>query len=175
MRPTTRSLPFLAVIFITCSSTTFRQQKKKSEKKKVYYAYVEVTTERRKDIIGVLQEVSDSAILLFTKGGSRMSIEANTIEHIAIKRKGHVGRGLIIGSVIGVGVGAIIGFASGDTECDGSPFCASITAGEKAAVDAVAIGGLGALIGWGIGSRAKKSLKVGGNQFVFSKNVELLR
>lgn len=167
------ALPFLAVVLITCSLTAICQQKKQSEKIKVYHAFVDVTTQR-KHMAGVIQQVSDSAIYLLTKDG-QVRIASNVIKQIAIKRKGNVGRGVLTGSIIGIGVGTIIGFASGDDECDGTSFCFAVSAEEKAVASAVVLGGLGALIGWGMGSMAIKHIKIDENQYVFEKNAELLR
>jgi hypothetical protein len=173
MRPNTLSLPFLAVFLIACSVTVFCQQKKQSKKIKVYNAIVDVTTQRR-NIVGVLQEAGDSAIYVLTKNGMDR-IESSVIKQIVIKRKGNVGRGALAGSLIGIGVGAIIGFASGDDECDSPGFCFEVTAEEKAFVNGFVLSGVGALIGWGVGSIGKEHIKIGENQFVFSKNVALLR
>src|SRR5437868_5373739 len=106
MRPTTRSLPFLAVVLMACSITSFCQQAKSPGKKKVYIAVVGITTQRKK-MEGVLQEVGDSAMYLLTKEGMKL-IESKVIKQIVIKRKGSAGWGALTGSLIGVGVGAII-------------------------------------------------------------------
>ncbi len=62
-------------------------------------------------------------------------------------------KGAAIGFFIGAPVGAIIGFASGD-DPGGRGFF-HFTAGEKAAVGAAVLGGVGAIIGYAIASIGK--------------------
>ena len=173
MRPTAFWLPFLAVMLLKCFIPAFSQQEKKSGKKKVYIAIVGVTYQRKK-MEGVLQEVGDSSIYVLTKKGMIL-IESKVIKEIAIKRKGSAGWGALTGSLVGMGLGAIIGFASGDDQCDGTAFCITFTAEEKALGGAIALGGVGALIGMGAGSTAKEHIKIGESQSVFSTYIELLR
>ena len=58
-------------------------------------------------------------------------------------------RGGAIGLLVGAGVGAVIGLASGDDPSGASCFLIC-TASEKAAIGAVIFGGVGAIIGYAI-------------------------
>ncbi len=63
-------------------------------------------------------------------------------------------RGGAIGLLVGAGVGAVIGLASGDDPSGASCFLIC-TASEKAAIGAVIFGGVGAIIGYVIASSGK--------------------
>ncbi len=63
-------------------------------------------------------------------------------------------RGGAIGLLVGAGVGAVIGLASGDDPSGASCFLIC-TASEKAAIGAVIFGGVGAIIGSVIASSGK--------------------
>ncbi len=63
-------------------------------------------------------------------------------------------RGGAIGLLVGAGVGAVIGLASGDDPSGASCFF-FCTASEKAAIGAVIFGGVGAIIGYAIASSGK--------------------
>ena len=63
-------------------------------------------------------------------------------------------RGGAIGLLVGAGVGAVIGLASGDDPSGASCFLIC-TASEKAAIGAVIFGGVGAIIGYAIASSGK--------------------
>ncbi len=60
-------------------------------------------------------------------------------------------RGGAIGLLVGAGVGAVIGLASGDD----TPCWIACTASEKAAIGAVMFGAVGAVIGYAIASSGK--------------------
>lgn len=62
-------------------------------------------------------------------------------------------RGLLWGGLGGVVGGGVIGFVSGDDECDPGSWCIlEFTAGEKAAIGAVMLGGIGGASGIVIGA-----------------------
>jgi hypothetical protein len=161
----------MSAILIVWSNAAYCQQKKYPEKAKVYNALVSTSTHKRV-IVGILKEVSDSAIYLLMQGQT-VKLAARVIDKIVIKRKGNAGRGALTGACIGMGLGAIIGFAGDDT-CDGTTFCIEVSAGEQALAGAVVLGGAGALIGLGLGKTAKERIIIGESQFVFEKYIELL-
>lgn len=62
-------------------------------------------------------------------------------------------QGFGIGAGIGVLTGAVIGLSSGDDECNDDQFCIfEFSAGEKAVIAGIALGGLGGLIGLVVGA-----------------------
>lgn len=62
------------------------------------------------------------------------------------------GRGAGFGFLAGAGIGAVMGFADGDDNCAEGGWCIlEMSAGEKAMLGGVVIGGLGAVIGGLVG------------------------
>jgi hypothetical protein len=63
--------------------------------------------------------------------------------------------GLGVGALSGVAVGAALGLASGDDKCAEDSFCFfQFSAGEKAAIFGIALGGIGLALGGAIGAVA---------------------
>ena len=94
-----------------------------------------------------------------------------------IKAKGSVGRSVLVFTLIGITAGAIAGGAEGDSPCDPNSWypCELVTAADKALTGAFVFGFVGSVVGFAVGSLAKDRIVIGGSQFVFEKNVELLR
>lgn len=101
------------------------------------------------------------------------------IQSLTTRKKGAGGKGALIGLGVGIVTGALIGFISGDDPIKPYPaddfmgFGAlatsihnafAMTAGEKALVGAIGLGGAGALTGAVIGSLAKKKFILGGKK-----------
>jgi hypothetical protein len=87
------------------------------------------------------------------------------MDKLVYKRKGSVGRGLLIGFVSGAILGGLIGLASGNDEeefsWDDFPYYFEPrTAGEKAVSTGAALGILGGIIGGVVGALAKKSFTI---------------
>jgi hypothetical protein len=95
-------------------------------------------------------------------------IPYQNISQVTIKRKGSVGRGILIGSLSGMFVGGVIGYISyKPVNCEGAILCFDFGPGTDAAAGA-SVGTLaGAAIGAIVGSLAKKTWTIGGkkNQF----------
>ena len=128
-----------------------------------------------------LVQVNDSNVLMsenpypYSKvpdGGSMKLITYNEIDHIKIKRKGAVGRGILAGGLTGFGVGVIIGFIEGDDEPD---TWFSYSAGEKAILYGTGLGITGGIIGAVIGALATKKFIIKGSPSALKElNITLL-
>jgi hypothetical protein len=127
---------------------------------------------------GYFYAMTDSALLISTqkqplrwydtanKGMYRF--EYKDLAKAEIYKKGKVGRSVLTGLLIGAGVGAVIGFASGD---DSKDQWFALTAGEKAFGLGVFGGGLGAITGLIVGLAAHKTFVIRGKK----ENYERMR
>ena len=146
-----------------------------AEKKiKIYNAII--TTSQKQKLSGVFLEVQDSSVTIISSD-EKIKVPATSIMVIKIKRKGAVGRGATIGGLSGVGLGLIIGLASGDDECPQGSWCIyQMSAGDKALAGGLALGISGTIVGMTIGavSRAEK-IHVNGDAKIFQNNVEKMK
>lgn len=112
---------------------------------------------------GALYQVADSSILIsnslitedyLSNNFTISSLNISDIESIAIRRKGTFGRRVLVGTLTGFAVGAIIGAASGDDPpCQSGEWCLfDFSAGEKAMMAGVGLGIIGAGVGAAVGS-----------------------
>ncbi len=87
------------------------------------------------------------------------------ISQVTVRRKGRVGRGILIGGLSGMFLGGVIGYISyKPVNCEGALICFDFGPGYDAAAGA-SIGSLaGAVIGGIIGSLAKKTWTIGGKK-----------
>ena len=146
------------------------------QKIKVYNAII-TTVFQGQNYKGPLLEVKESSLTILSKGGL-VSIPSNSIKHIKFKRKGAVGRGALAGGLMGFGLGLIIGFASGDTECPqgGSWFCTEITAEEKALGGGLMLGAVGSVAGMIVGASSHTpKITINGDQSIFLAKKEDIR
>lgn len=69
---------------------------------------------------GNLKEIQDSLIYVdfIGKHGTKF-IKVEDIKYLEFRKKGSLGAGVIIGGFIGLGIGRIIGYASGDDDNHG--------------------------------------------------------
>lgn len=101
---------------------------------------------------GELIAVKQSSILLLgSSSGTDISIEVKDINIIKIVKKSRALSGLGIGSLIGGGSGAAMGFIIGD---DPPNQFFSFSALEKALIVGAALGIIGGLVGWTAGALA---------------------
>ena len=107
-----RLLPTLVILFCCITITA---QENVSSKKKVYEAWVKPVNSSGV-IKGVLYETGDSSIFLVPSLNSDRITEFqfNNIELLKVRREKSVNKGLITGSVVGVGTGVILGSAMTD-------------------------------------------------------------
>lgn len=138
---------------------------------------------------GYLVNMDDSAIILADVPLSKRGTLASgfitykyaypNIASIRLERKGVLERSVIWGSVAGLAVGTIAGFASGDdpkTPETGDPFtdifigidnAFKMTAGEKALVYGLTCAATGAIIGILVGVLSKKKFLINGKKEPF--------
>lgn len=137
-------------------------------------AKVKVQVNGAEEFEGELLSVRDSAILIFTgdsdladqlpKHLSRVKvIDSRRITRVTLLGKSKVLKGMRLGTLIGAGAGVLIGLASGDDPpCSSNDLlCFRFSAGDKAAILATALGGIGFVIGTTAGIiKSKKSEEV---------------
>ena len=97
-------------------------------------------------------------------------IPYQNITRASVRRKGSVGRGILIGGLSGMFLGGIIGYASYKSpNCEGAYMCWDFGPGTDAAAGA-SVGTLaGAAIGGIIGALAKKTWTIGGKKNRFNE------
>ncbi len=107
-----RLLPTLVILFCCIALTA---QENFSGKKKVYEAWVKPVNGSG-FTKGVLYESGDSSIFLVSslRSDRIMEFQFDNIELLKVRREKSVIRGLIVGSVIGFGTGAIAGYTISD-------------------------------------------------------------
>jgi hypothetical protein len=125
-------------------------------------AEVVVTKKDGTRVWGELIAVKKVSLLLLTPepiGNTDLTVALQEIQEVRIIKKSRFWNGLGFGLLIGGGGGAVAGFASGDDP----PGFMSFKASEKAAIFAVALGGIGMIVG-GIGgglSGIDQSISIG--------------
>jgi hypothetical protein len=128
---------------------------------------------------GYLAALADSGIVMVKApivfDHTLASSNANTINYqnisqVTIKRKGSVGRGILIGALGGMLVGGIAGYISyKPVDCKDAIFCFDFGPGADAAAGA-SVGLLGGgIIGGIIGALAKKTFIIGGKKNKFDE------
>jgi hypothetical protein len=99
----------------------------------------------------------DTLVLIAPNGSETRSVPFASISRLEVSggersRMSGFGRGAGSGFLIGAAVGGIIGFADGDDDCAEAGWCfVELSAGEKALLGGVVIGGLGGVIGGLVG------------------------
>jgi len=154
------------IIIILClllCYTTEIQAQRKNKKIKVYKAWVTMIDGSKPNRInGILYFADEDFIKVKYKISGVYSVNAidpRNIKKIKIRRKGKVGRGILIGAVTGIGVGAILGYSEKDQFFH--------TKESNAAAYGVTLGLLGVPIGASISSGKKR--------FVINGDIEKYR
>lgn len=125
---------------------------------------------------GWLYQAEPDQIILRTgkiKTGKFYTLTPEQIDRIKIYRKAHVGRGALFGALVGMAIGAVAGYASGDDEnCD---WCFMYyTAGEKALIYGFVGMELGGAIGTAIGALSKKTFLIKGKKENYIQNYQAI-
>jgi len=142
-----------------------------------------VTTLDGRTIKGSLSAVNDTQLILKAYN-TQLSVPAENLQSLTLKRKHSVRRGALIGFGIGAAAGIIIGLASGNDPKMSYPTASedplgigtmmvglnnafAMTAGEKAVAAGLGLGATGAIVGTIIGAVAKKKFTIGGKKEKF--------
>jgi hypothetical protein len=137
-----------------------------------------IVTNAAKNQTGYLYGIDDSTIsitkmYLSKKSLTSGSVHARTykyadINYVRMKRHNSVGRGALIGGLIGIGAGIAAGFIEGDDKPDPDAWISfNYTAEQKAIGYGVLLGITGTLIGLIIGAVAHKKFTINGNREKF--------
>lgn len=140
-----------------------------SKKAKVYKAILSTKMQTKK-MEGVLQEVRDSSIIIVSNN-QEIEILATEIQEIKIRQVGAAGRGALIGGMVGLGLGTIVGFASGDDE----PGIMAFSAEDKAAILGISLGVVGAGIGALAGVSDKETITINFDPYTFRNNKAIMK
>jgi hypothetical protein len=151
IKPSTmrNTLHYIVLIALICSFSSVRGQKVKA-----YKAWVTLNDETK--VRGILYAASEDGLIVLDKdlADSLVTVDATTIVMIKVRKKGNVGKGVLIGTAGGAALGAILGLAGGGDEDDCYIWC--FTAEEYALMGAVTLALPGAGVGALIGSSRKK-------------------
>jgi hypothetical protein len=141
-----------------------------ADKKLVFKAFV-LTQPQTKRMVGILQEVRDSSIVIISKE-KEIEIPSVQIQEIKIRRKGAVGNSAGVGALIGVGTGVVLGIASGDDNPDNM---FALTAVEKSVMYGFLLSLPGALVGSVFGMSYEEKIKINFNQTLFQDKMTTLK
>jgi hypothetical protein len=142
---------------------------------------IELYTAHDRLIDGYLNSINDTSIEITSKqvffqgyvsdGSPKKAISYPDISWVSLKRKGGVGRGMLLGVLGGAAIGAIVGAASGDdTDSPGHWCIPCLSAGEKAATGGVLLGIAGGLVGGMVGSLlAQQTFRIKGKKEKFDE------
>jgi len=174
---TTKLATLLCMILLF--SIGLHAQKSKNQNK-VYKIWVS-KVDNSKIIKGLLYEANDESLTIIDRHSVEISIDASNIGIIKIRKKGKIGKGVLIGASAGFATGVIIGLVSGDEpdQTMGSIFGAEVilegaTAGEKA----LGLGILMAVGGSGVGAiiaSKKEQIFINGDMNTYKNNLEILK
>ena len=171
-----KALFTLLLLIIAC----LQVQAQTVRSKPLYYSWIYLNNQKE-PLKGVIVAAKDSSLLFINstllinnKNSSNINpqeVPVSTISKVKYRKRSAVRKGLLFGALGGAAAGGIIGYASGDDECDGTggwfDCMFMYTAEEKAGTGAL-LGifpgmGLGALIG-----AARKTIYINGDQKVYS-------
>ncbi|GHA74456.1 thiamine pyrophosphate-dependent enzyme [Pontibacter akesuensis] len=148
-----------------------------SDAKIDYQVWVHVKDNPR-PLKGALIEVQDSAIRIVQRvyirknsivsTNASMVVPVSSISKIQVRKKGKVARGVLLGALGGMAVGAIVGYASGDDTCPPGSWCLfQLSAGDKAVIGGVTGIGPGMALG-ALASSGKKTTIINGDQTLYT-------
>ncbi len=159
-------------------SPRLQSQNSKNKAHKVWISNVN----NSKIIKGTLYEVNDESLLIMDKHSKEITIDASKINIIKIRRKGKIGKGILIGSLTGLATGAIIGIVSGDdpdkTVVAGWPIGTYTVEGQKKGEKALIYGVLLGLAGGGAGAliaSKREKIIINGSIESYKSQIEFIR
>lgn len=162
----------MLAIILLCSCTLFAQ---KNNKKIEYYKVWITPIDGSKSVIGYLYSADEQTVKIIDNISLNVSIKteisAKKIDVIKIRRKGKIGRSMLIGGGSGVLTGVAIGFIQGDDDNTGLIYF------EKEAY-AVGYGFFLGIIGTGVGAGVgsiKKKFLINGDIDIYKQNLNLLK
>jgi hypothetical protein len=160
------------ILFTLFFTSVFGQSRNENQREHQDIFIVRVRSTNGSLTRGALQAVNDSSMVVMNKRSKIITIAAQAIRHIKVRKKGNVKRVMGIGAGVGAALGGIIGFVSYDDSQEvehldriGKGF--SAFAGVM--VGAVVGAGVGAIVG----SHSKK-IKVEGNAEKFTEIMPVL-
>lgn len=148
-------------------------------KKKIYRTWVSLNEYPFK-VKGVLYEINDTSILVSgslvikeyeTNKPEVVELYDHNIETIKTRQYNNVARGIFKGTIIGFGIGGMIGLISGD---DPPNVLWPWTAGEKAIIYGGSLAVCGACIGGGLGL-IKVKIPINRSAETFNENINKLK
>lgn len=158
----------LLLFFITMASFVYGQADE-TKTKTPHYSVFAITNHSL--IKGDLMRLNAESIAIKTTDNQQIELDILAIKQLKFRRKGSIGKGLLIGAISGMGVGAAIGFLSGD---DPEGTWIRFTAADKA----VAFGGFmaipGMIAGGIIGSKCIK-IPIENKQSLDNKQMQYLK
>lgn len=166
-----KKIKFSLVIFLCATHLTIAQNTK--EDIKVHKVWISLVNSSN-IIKGNLYAVDENAVKIIDNKLFDLSnlqiISPSQIEKIKIRRKGKVGNGVLIGSLIGLGVGIFSGLVSPDD----SDKLLGFSPGEKAIINSIFIAPFGAGIGALIGIN-KEVITINGDAESYKRQLDLLK
>ena len=171
MKKVIRIALFTAFIMHVSFSIIFCQ-KDQHEKDEIYNIWVTKLDKSSKSK-GYLFDTKDSliTILKYSAVGGYQNIAVSNIDEIKLRRKGVITKSALYGTLAGISIGVIIGYASGDF--DAGIF--SISAHEKATYLGILLSLPGAIIGSIVGRRMNVKIPIRGNQKTYDAQREKLK
>jgi len=188
-------LNVLVIITLGMAGTVHAQETTK--KIRLYKSWVKKTDSKTR-LVGILYQVEDNKLRISHSFNQEIydlnqfhyqDVYAHEINEVKLRRKGGIGRGVLIGFVSGFATGALIGLVSGnDPPCAHPPrnsgfggalgyaFCEGfrMTAAEKAIGGGISLGLLGGIVGAVVGS-LKIKIPINGSQEKFKANTIRLK
>jgi hypothetical protein len=170
---------YLIILLVSCIVNLSNAQSDTNHKSKIYKSWISSKAESY-NLKCNLCKIQDSSILISNSwvisASSKINpalskIDFNNIDVIKVRRNHKVINGLIIGTLAGFGIGALIGYASGDDPPD--QIIISQTAGEKALTYGIALAIPGCILGAMFGS-IKIKIPINGNYTNFKNQRNLL-
>jgi hypothetical protein len=168
-----KQISFLIATILLVSST-YAQEDRRPKRMTLKLT---VTDSIQRVDYGYLASLADSGIVMLKSpvvfdhtiaNPNSNIISYQNISQVTIKRKGGVGRGILIGGLSGLALGGIIGYISyKPTNCEGAIICFDFGPGADAAAGASLGIVAGAAIGGIIGALAKKTWTIGGKKARF--------